>query len=216
MMAMLNSPFRYARKGWQKQYSSLIIPYQVTEYLARRCFLSAANQFHLRNMNFDCEEIWHTATEVGNPRALEYSSSTALLGHFSLWRSVFFSWLLKFNYFCFAIGVFLVCFFSLSQKNIWDLKKITFSQHFLPLLVALTIRRNERKAVHPCEDFSNEHIMWQECQQAAHEVTFNSQIWNKMGIWSSSCAFLQNRRWGSLSLAENGAKEYVFMAQELC
>lgn len=123
MMAMLNSPFRYARKGWQKQYSSLIIPYQVTEYLARRCFLSAANQFHLRNINFDCEEIWHTATEVGNPRALEYSSSTALLGHFSPWRSVFFSWLLKFNYFCFAIGVFLVCFFSLSQKNIWDLKK---------------------------------------------------------------------------------------------
>lgn len=203
MMTMLNSPFRYARKGWQKQYSSLIISHQVTEYLARRRFLRAANQLHVRNMNFDCEETWHTATEVGNPRALESSSSTALLGHFSPWCSVFFFWLLKFNDFCFAVGGFLVCFFlPRSKKKIWDMKKITFCQHFLPLLVALAVRRNESKAVHPCEEFLNEHIMWQECQQAVHEVTLNSQIWNKTGIWSSSCAFLQDWRWGSLSLAE--------------
>lgn len=117
MMAMLNTPFRYVRKGWQRQYSSLITPHQVTQYLACSLFLIAANQLHLRNLNFDCEEIWHAATEVGNPGALESSSSAVLLGLFSPWCSVFFFWLLKFNDFCFVIGGFLVCFFLSESKT---------------------------------------------------------------------------------------------------
>lgn len=42
--------------------------------------------------------------------------------------------------------------------------------------------RNESKAIHPYEEFSDEAIMWQECQQAVLEVKFNSQIWKKTDL----------------------------------
>lgn len=54
------------------------------------------------------------------------------------------------------------------------MKKLTFRQHFPPLLAAVTTSRNESKASHPCEVFSNENITWQDHQQAVHEEIFSS------------------------------------------
>lgn len=48
--------FQICRRGWQRKYSSLITRHQVT-VLGLQVFLMAANQCHLRNLNFDCEEI---------------------------------------------------------------------------------------------------------------------------------------------------------------
>lgn len=129
---------------------------------------------------------------------------------------VLFFWLLRFNDFCFAIGGFLVCSFLSESKTSETWKKFTFWQHILPLFVALTIRRNESKAIHPCEEFSNEDIVRQDCQQAVREATFNSQIWKKTDLPGDGVHLMLSHRTesGRVWVWQSGAKGWVFTAQE--